>query len=68
MGLKEEILEVYMVRNAHNYIFYSHVHDRFMMHKSGAHVLKSWDDSLACMKFGGKVDRSLGLLPLEAYT
>ena len=57
-----------MVRNAHNFIFYSHVHDLFMMHNSGAHVLKSWDDSLACTKFGSKVDQSLGLLPLEAYT
>ena len=65
IGLTEEILEVYMVRNSHNFIFYSHVHDLFMMHNSRAHVLKIWDDS---MKFGGKVDQSLGLLPLEAYT
>ena len=57
-----------MVRNAYSFIFYSHVYDLFMMHNSRGHVLNSWDDSLTCMKFGGKVDQSLGLLPLEAYT
>ena len=62
---QQVISEVYMVRNAHNFIFYSHVHDLFMMHNSIAH---SWGDSLSCVKFGGKDDQSLGLLPLEAYT
>ena len=54
-----------MVRNAHSFIFYSHVRDLFMMHNSRAH---SWGDSLSCVKFGGKDDQSLGLLPLQTYT
>ena len=58
---------MYMVRNAHSFIFYSHVHDMFMMHNSRAHVLNGWDDNLSCVKFGGRDDQSLGLLPLEAY-
>ena len=62
---QQAISKVYMVRNAHSFIFYSHVHDLFMMHNSRAH---SWGDSLSCVKFGGKDDQSLGLLPLEAYT
>ena len=40
-GLTEDISEVYMVRNAHNFIFFSHVHDLFMLHNSGVHVLNS---------------------------
>lgn len=67
-GPIKEILEVYTVRNAHSFIFDSHVHDIFMMHNSRVHVLNSWGDSLSCVKFGGKDDQSLGLLPLEAYT
>ena len=67
-GLTEEVSKVYMVRNAHSFIFYSHVHDLYMMHNSKTHVLNSWGDILSCMKFGGKDDQSLGLLPHEAYT
>jgi hypothetical protein len=37
------------------------------MHNSRAHVLNGWDDNLSYVKFGGKDDQSLGLLPLEAY-
>jgi hypothetical protein len=62
---RQAISDVYMVRNAHNFIFDSHAHDLFMMHNSRAH---SWGDSLSCVKFGGKDDQSLGLLPLQAYT
>ena len=68
MGPIREISQMYMVRNAHSFIFYSHVHDMFMMHNSRAHVLNGWDDNLSCVKFGGKDDQPLGLLPLEAYT
>jgi len=56
IGPIKEILEIYMVRNAHSFIFYSHVHDLFMMHNSTMHVLNSWGDSLSCVKFGGKDD------------
>ena len=56
MGPIKEILQVYMVRNAHRFIFYSYVHDLFMMHNSRVHVLNSWGDSLSSVKFGGKDD------------